>query len=374
MRIGILFEYSSMNGGEHSILNMIDCLKGSDCHFEVLAPPTGQLADEVRCRELSFTEFQLRDVSGARKTSAELASELAALVQRLRLDLLHANSLAMGRHLGGIADKLSVPTTSHLRDIISLKQKVVADLNRHQKLIAVSQATCQFHFNQGMDQERLVTVYNGVDSDRFQPRTGLGVLRRQLGISEEAFLVVTIGQICLRKGQVCLPEVAKLTQGDQRPFHFLLAGERHSTKQESIEFDEKITRDFEAYGLANRLHRLGYVQDVARLLNEADVLLHPARQEPLGRVLLEAAASGTPIVATNVGGTPEILEHDKSALLVAPDDVSGIAASLSRLVNDSQLSEQLAQAARTNVMSRFTPAVQARKLFEIWEAVIQAGF
>ncbi|MCA9018912.1 MAG: glycosyltransferase family 4 protein, partial [Planctomycetaceae bacterium] len=157
-------------------------------------------------------------------------------------------------------------------------------------------------------------------------------------------------------------------QGNQRT-HFLLVGERHSQKQESIDFDQALDAAFEQPGLQGRLHRLGYREDIQFLMNEADLLVHPANQEPLGRVLLEAIASGLPIVATNAGGTEEIVRHKESALLVPPGNAGLLAEEMQRMLNDSGLSQTLAQAALQRSAEQFTSEQAAERLTAFWQSL-----
>ena len=99
---------------------------------------------------------------------------------------------------------------------------------------------------------------------------------------------------------------------------------------------KRINFEFAMGGLKDRFHRLGYRADVERLLGEIDLVVHCARQEPFGRVLLEAAAAERPIIATTVGGTQEMLVHGESAILVAPDEPEAMAEAMVRLHGDAE--------------------------------------
>lgn len=370
IRIGLLFEYSTLNGGEHSILAAVDQLQSQHCEFVAIAPTEGPLYGEFKRRSLPVQEFTLRNPDGQRLPKEELAERLEACIQTHSLDIVHANSLTMGRHLGAVADQLSVPTTSHIRDIMSLSNAAVNDLNQHRLLIAVSLATREFHIQQGVDAEKIVAVYNGIDCDQFQPRTVTSSLRDEFGLPEDAILSATIGQICLRKAQNDLAQAAVLLKEECPNLHYLLIGERHSTKQETIEFEAAIGEVFEAAGMPERLHRLGYRSDIASLLNEVDLVIHPARQEPLGRVLLEAAASGVPIIATNVGGTPEIFRDGESALLIPPAEPELLAGAIKQLVKSPSLGDQLARNARRVIIEKFNIQQNAQLLATTWESVV----
>ena len=114
---------------------------------------------------------------------------------------------------------------------------------------------------------------------------------------------------------------------------FVVVGQRFSEKDEAIQFQRALERTASSPQLSGRFHFLGARTDVDRLLNELTLLVHAARQEPLGRVLLEAAAAGTAVVATRVGGTAEIFPGEPSAAwLVPPRDADSLAHAVGRLL------------------------------------------
>lgn len=368
-RIAIVFEYATLNGGERSMLTVIDRIDRAEFHLAAIAPESGPLADALRERGIALLPLRLWNERGARLPRDEAAGNLLSAICDLSPDVVHANSLAMGRLTGAIAGKIRVPAVAHLRDILKLSRAAVADLNRNRLLIAVSQATRDFHVDQGIDAARTRVLYNGVDCRRFCPRDSTGRLKRELGVSDGAFLVVTIGQIGLRKGQDVLAEAAVVAARRLPNVHYLLLGQRHSAKRESVEFERNVVHRFDEAGLGDRLHRLGYRNDVAWIMNEADLLVHPAHQEPLGRVLLEAAAAGLPIVATQVGGTPEIVEDGASARLVPPGDPEALAEAIVELRFDAAQRRRLAAQARVRAESTFDANRAAADLSEVWTEV-----
>jgi glycosyltransferase involved in cell wall biosynthesis len=362
--IAILFEFPSLSGGEFSMLSVLKQIN----QFEISAwlPTNGPLADKVQELNIPVINYSTHTLDGKLKPP-EALEELRPLLKQHSPDLLHANSLSMSRLLGAIADELSIPTTGHLRDIMKLSRKAINDVNQNQKLIAVSQATADFHIQQGLSPDKVSVIHNGVDLDQFQPREK-GPLRQELGLLDSAILIGTVGQICLRKGHDLLPKVATQLDCEGNHIHFCLVGERYSTKQESIDFDAAIDTGYESLGLSSHAHRLGFRDDIPLLLNEFDLLFHPARQEPLGRVLLEAAASGCPIVATNIGGTSEIVEHNQSALLFPVDDAETAAQHIQRVLTDADFSKKLASAARHRMKDHFQVNQAAERLAEFWKS------
>lgn len=369
LRIAVVFEFGTLNGGENSMLAVFDQLRDT-AEFIALAPEAGRLAGALRERGIELVPFEVRDATGNRLSRTELNRRLQEMVQECSPDLIHANSLSAGRILGAAASGLDKPTSTHLRDIVRLSTAAVRDLNAHRRLIAVSKATRQFHVDQGLDSQRTVVVYNGVDCETFSPRARTYSLQQELGVPRDAFLILTVGQIGLRKGQDVLAEAAVQLANRLPNAHYIVVGERNSAKAESVQFERDFKRKFEESGLAHRLHCLGYRNDVPQLMNECHLLVHAAKQEPLGRVLLEAAASGLPIITTNVGGTPEILADGVSGRLIPAGDTGALVAVIKELHGDADLRQTLASAARQQVCQRFNSKLAAQNLLDAWQRIV----
>ncbi|MGZ0174350.1 MAG: glycosyltransferase family 4 protein, partial [Planctomycetales bacterium] len=141
-------------------------------------------------------------------------------------------------------------------------------------------------------------------------------------------------------------------------------------KSESVEFEANVLRDFSACEPALELHRLGYRDDIPDLMQAADLLIHGARQEPLGRVLLEAAASGLATVATEVGGTSEIIVDGESGVLVPPDSVAAMTDAISGLIANAGRRMELASAAQLRISTDFGIANSAESLASLWRSAI----
>jgi glycosyltransferase involved in cell wall biosynthesis len=368
-RVAVLFEFNTLNGGEHSMLSAIDQLSAEPFEFVALAPVEGRLAEAFQQRGIQHLPISLRDQSGTRLPRAQVCEVLRDAIGSISPAIVHANSLAMGRLTGAIAHQIDAQCVAHLRDILKLTRTAVQDLNQNRVLLAVSRATSRFHIEQGMRAEQVRVLYNGVDCNRFRPRNRTESLRRELGLPQASFLVATIGQIGLRKGQDVLAEAAALSAGRLANVHYLVIGERLSSKAESKEFEQAMVDRFNQSGLGDQFHLLGYRNDIDRLMNDVDLLVHPAYQEPLGRVLLEAAAAGLPMIATAVGGTEEILCDSESARLVAPADPSALAAAIIELHSDASKRSRFAIAARRRVETAFNAQQAARDLAAIWSEI-----
>ncbi|UCF14820.1 MAG: glycosyltransferase family 4 protein, partial [Phycisphaerales bacterium] len=357
-------------GGELSLLTMLEALGQTEFEFVAAAPASGMLAGRLEQCGIQVLPLTLKDANGQKRSTEQISSHLLELVTRVSPDLVHSNSLSMGRMVGRIAPKLPIPCTAHLRDIIKLSKTAVSDLNQNAALIAVSNATKQFHVEQGISSDKLQVIYNGVNTELFRCAQATGILKKELGLSENAVLLANIGQICLRKGQILLARAAACLSEEFPEASYLFIGQRHSQKPESVAYENDIRLIFRDAGIENRLFYLGFRQDIPAILNEVDLVVHTAHQEPLGRVLLEAAFCGRAIVATEVGGTAEILTDQVSALLVSPDDPEALTVAIRRMLTDCELRSRLGQQARKVAIEKFSLPSAAANIRTFWKSFL----
>ncbi|HQU47485.1 MAG: hypothetical protein B7Z73_05130 [Planctomycetia bacterium 21-64-5] len=361
LKVAWLFEYPTLLGGERSLLATLPCLRQADIEPVALAPPDGPLAEALAGCGIEHRSFDVhaRDQAMSRE---QLRQELRSLLEDLRPALLHANSLSMGRLSGAVVEAAGIPSIAHLRDVVGLSAAAVADLNRHARLLAVSQATREFHLKQGICAERTQVCYNGVDLNVFCPLARTGWLHRKLGLPEDLVLAASIGQVVMRKGHDVLVRAAARVKDRLPVLHWLVVGERHSQKAEAVEYEASLHASIEAAGLARRSHFLGTIDHVERVLPEVTLLVHPARQEPLGRVLLEAAASGVACIATDVGGTSEIFPEATMARLVPPNDDYSLAKAMVQLIESPAERQAMGCSARRRMEETFGVEQAARAL------------
>ena len=330
----------------------------------------GPLQRELEQMHIATRLLEFHNGQGQRHSQQALREQLLRVCQQIRPQLIHANSVAMSRLVGPVAARAAIPSLGHLRDMLRISGQASRDLQCHARLLAVSAATKAWYERCGVAPEKLHGVHNGVDLHRFRPRERTGYLHRELSLPPSSILLATVGQIGLRKGTQDVLEAFRQVISRQSNIHLLIVGERHSKKLESIEFEQSLRRRAGSPDLAEHVHFLGYRNDISRLLPELTALVHGARQEPLGRVLLEAAAVGLPIVATDVGGTSEIFPpRTDSAVLVPAQNPDKMAHEIGCILQDSARQAELGTSARQRIRSHFSDKACATRIREHYEAV-----
>ena len=292
------------------------------------------------------------------------ALRLRRIIGRERVDIVHAHT--------GHAVGLSALATLGTRTPMVLTRRVDFRLRsnagsrwkhgRAAAIIAISRAVRAALVTSGVPEHRIDIVPSGVDLERVTtpaPRETLAAL----GMPPEAPLVVMVGALVPHKDPATFVRAIAAARRRVPELRALLVGE--GPLRPSL---EALIAELH---LAGRLVLTGYRRDADALLAAADVFTLSSEEEGLGTVLLDALAAGVPVAATSGGGIPEIIEHDRSGLLVAPHDHEGLGANIARLLGDDALRHRLVEGGRARVLE-FSVIETARRTLEIYRRVLAA--
>lgn len=280
---------------------------------------------------------------------------LRRLVRQWRPDILHGH-LIRGAYYAGHAAPRFVPSRPRRPVALCTAHATTArkHMGRCAHIIAVSQAVRQNLLRHGYDDARITTIYNGVPH---VPPGDRPALRRELGIPDGAFAVVNAGRFVPDKGQDLL--VRTLAQCPPQ-VHLYLIGAPDTP------FGEQV-RALAAQHDAARIHFLGYRPDVQRILPAFDAFALSSRREALSLAVVEAFAARLPVVATTVGGVPEIVIDGQTGLHARPEDPQSLAAGITWLASDAAQAQAYAQAARAMFEARLTVDGMVRRTMEVYE-------
>ena len=203
-------------------------------------------------------------------------------------------------------------------------------------------------------------VRNGIQVERFRPASVAArrQLASELGLPEGTRLIGTVGRLNVVKDQASLIQALLRMEPVSDDVALVIVGDGPLRGEL-----ERCARDA---GIAARVRFLGDRSDVDRLLAGLDVFALPSRSEGYSIALLEAAASALPVVATDVGGSREIVHHGVTGELVPPGDVGALAASLSRVLNDERASAGMRAAGRRWAMREASMQSMARRYMDFY--------
>ena len=332
----------------------------------IAAKSGGPLGKAIRAAGVELVELGLgpamlsRDfLRCVRETATVLRDRRVRIVQYFewRSALI---ALAAARRAGGcriVAARRSVPKERGAQRVLAeLAVRVAHRIVVNAELLRPS----------GAAGRRTDVIPSGVDTDVFRPTDRRDEAKRRLGIAPERSLIGTVGRLEPRKGTATLlAAFAALRGGGGRDAALVVVGDGPLRGE--------LERAAERLGVAADVHFLGDRADVLGVLAALDVFVLPSRTEGMSNALLEAMAAAHPVVATAVGGTPEVVSDGASGLLVPADDPAAMSAAIARILDDGALATRLGAAARQTVEARYDAKSMVRRLEAVYAAVACSG-
>jgi glycosyltransferase involved in cell wall biosynthesis len=211
----------------------------------------------------------------------------------------------------------------------------------------------------GIPASRITVQHNSVPAFEAPEHSVTARLRSRLGIPDRIPVLLTVGRLSAEKGFDDLVEAAAIARSSSPDFRLVIVGEGPERQR----LESSVAR----LGLTGRVLLPGHNNCIAPWYAMADFLVMPSHSEGSPNVLLEAMAAGLPIIATTVGGIPEIATDGETALLIPPHRPPAIANAITALLNDAALANKLSVQARLHAESRFSISSHYRSLIHVYE-------
>jgi glycosyltransferase involved in cell wall biosynthesis len=342
LRVAHVTAESGFSGGEVQLFLLLEGLRKRGHDDVLLCPPGSEAEREARRRGFETLAVTLR-------SDWSLAGALA-LSRRLREaapDLAHLHS-GRAAWLGGLAAaRVGLPALATRRMDRRLRRNPRNALLHGRLLrrsVAISEAVARQLADAGAPAARIALVPSAVDPAALHPQRAREQVRAELGARAGEPCLLTAASLVERKGiDVLLRALARLSAEESPPTLWIAGGgpERGAL----LELARQLA-------LGDRVRFLGARRDLPDLLAACDVFVLPSRHEGLGVAALEAMAAGRAVVASRVGGLAEAVAHERTGLLVPPDDPPALAGALARLLGDARLRERLAAAGPARIAER----------------------
>lgn len=326
----------------------------------------GALLDSVRALGVPVLDGGFR--AGFRPP-AMLAgvARLARYLRRERIDVVH-NYLLRANVAGSIAARLArTPAVlcskrgCHERRGLELLGARLSNGLAH-RVTTNARAVRDFvHRNEGCPEAKMVVIPSGVDTDRFRPSEGQEA-KSDLGLDPARPVVGIVTRMRVRKGVEEFLRALALAR-DRRPdLQGVVVGE--------VELDADLRRLVEELGLGDRLWLLGARRDMPEVLRAFDVFVLASHDEGMSNAILEAMATGLPVVATDVGGTGEVVRDGQTGTLVPARDPVALAQAVGDLLADPDRRAALGRAGRAVVVENFSARTMVRQMEELYFSLL----
>lgn len=354
-----------LRGSEVCLLNLLKSLD-TQRFMPVLWTNNPQLHQQAQQLGITseFSTFQvLFGWPGQRASLSQYLRQISkaiALIREHDIQLIHVNSGAPCQWMWWAAKRCSVPMLTQLHSDYTLRDRLRLCLHLSPHLVTVSHAISTKLHGEGYPQQQLSVVHNGIDIDELQAQP-VHCVRTALGLPPDCKVIASVGSLIYRKGMDRLIRmVANLKPSD---VHLVIIGdgpEKQALEQLAAELDVR-----------SQIHLVGEQANVCGWLRGGvDLFISGARDEAFGLVLAEAAIAGVPVIAPRVGGIPEVLQHDSSALLYDPQQPQLLAQFTEQLLTDRCTAQTLSQCAYLRAISQFSLQANTSKLSSLYEELL----
>lgn len=355
--------HSLAPGGAEAVLVDLAAVAPT-ANLELAVMPLVRVADQRYVRALHARDVPVLSLDLPSRWDPRAFSRSLVRLEAWRPDIVHTH-LQHADIVGAFAARrLRVPMVSTLHvvhdqpgPVSRIKRRVAAAarLSTAARTISVSDAQRRWYLDAfpGADADHVVTIRNGIADPRARPSDGAATteLRRSLGVPATAVMAVQISILRPGKGHTDLLAAVRMLP-TQPAVHVVIVGDGPLRGQVEAQ----------ARHIANRVHVTGFRYDVPAILDSCDMVVQPSEFDALPTTLIQALAAGKPVVATAVGGIPEIVTTDEG-VLVPPRDPSALAGAIGALAADPQRRIRLGVSAR----QRFERCFEAHR----WAAALR---
>lgn len=352
MRIAYVSQFPNMvGGGEYSLLDLMSHLPK---HIEpvLITPSEGIFTDKAKKKNIQHITLPMPPLKQAR--FSELRAWRKAL-KALNPDIIHANNSRAAFYAGVAAKQLGIPIIFHCRvsDHDGLMDKLLQRLV--DMMICNSEAVAQRFADFPKPTQ---VIYNGL------PITPYPNLPNPLPSAERYMLFV--GRLTEEKQLDHALHIFAVLADKYQDLHFVIVG---GAGPEDEGYVQTLKDKFMGKNWLPRVHWLGHCHDVTKWYVHAQFLILTSKHEGFGRVLVEAMAQSTPVVAYAVGGVPEVFEDGKQGFLIAPNDQQAMINACQRLLDDEALNKSMGQAGAKHVQ-KFSIEKHVSQVVSVYQGLV----
>lgn len=377
-RFKILHVIRPAKGGMKNHLLSLLYLADRNLFELAVACPPGSMTREISQLGIKVIPIPLKGEISPRSDWTTI-STLVQILRREGITILHAHSSKaglVGRVAAGLARTPVVFMTAHnsifyeywpawKKSIFAASEWLLA---RHtHRILTVSEALREeLLTTERLNPDQVLTIHNGIDLTPFRQGVERRAVLRSLGVPQLGQLVGTIARLAPQKGLTFFLQAAAILCRDYQ-VNFVVVGD--GPLRQALEEERT------ALGLQRRFFFVGERQDIPQILSAMDIFVLPSVTEGLPLTILEAMAAGKPVVATRVGGIPEVVMDEKTGLLVPPQNPQALARAVATLLSNRNRAKEMGQHGQQRVLERFTNDIMVRKIEEQYKIILASrGF
>ena len=366
LKILFIHGIGAIGGAERELITIVHQLAQRGYHPIVVCPASSPLQQElaacgIETRNVPFPAWRKFNPFFAYYKSIHL---LESVIESIQPQIIHVNDIWWVPQTRRACRKSELPIVAHVRQEIEPPKVVQYELDKVDFVLPISKQIQRSLETGGVSPYQVKTLYSGLELKRFSMNVNGSQIRKTLGLSDAAVVIGTVANLFPRKGYDVMLQAMPIIHAKAPHAHYLIIGMGGNA------YEQQLRRQVKQFCLEKYVHFLGFHSDFS-CLAALDVYVQPSRMEGLGIAVLEAMAMNRPVVATDVGGLPEIVQHQRTGLLVKPDDAHALAEAILTFLSDPERLRVFGAEGRRRVEAHFTVETMMDGLVQSYQYVLR---
>jgi glycosyltransferase involved in cell wall biosynthesis len=358
-RVLQLCSSSAVSGAERHVFNLSTILRQRGHFVQGVTPLSGWLPNAYLVEEIPNHSMGMRGAGWWRTVGYCMKQ-----VRLNKLNVIHTH-LTRAAYIGNMVGTLTrtpIVTSVHIANHDKIYRRLA---KRNNKLVAVSDFVRGTLHGRGVPDRYIETVYNGTDLLDYAYADPL-ITKRALGIQSDHQVIGIVGRVCREKGHLEMVRAMKSIVKDNPKTQLMFVGRLIE------QFAEELKDEIKANELDDKITMTGERHDISALLDSMSVSVMPSYIETFGIAALEAMARGKPVVATRVGGLPEVVRDQQTGILVDLQ-VDEIAGAVSYLLNNETIRNEMGARGKQMVADHFTNERMVDKFESVYSRCVSGA-
>ena len=346
-------------GGPQQVVTLMKGLEAHGVDSTLLCPEDSAVAELAKSAQLKVKRVPYKG-----EHDFSIIKAIRETVKDRHFDLMHAHSRrGADNYTAIVARRTKIPAIL-TRRVINVENNFIAGpkYRSFKKVVAVSEAVERSLKRQRVDSDLRMTIHDGINLQDYTEQYSREHLLAEFNLPDNAFIIGNVGRFTENKGQLSLLEAFTLIHKKYPQTHLILFGEGEML-DDLVDYVKK-------HQLTEQVHFAGFRMDMPKWYGALQVVVHTAMLEALSVALLEAGASGVPLIAYNNGGISEVIRHMHNGMLVQPGQVDQLADAIQRLLESRTLTKRLADNSKKTCAQNFSAERMVSQYHQLYTEIL----
>ncbi|MCG7879188.1 MAG: glycosyltransferase family 4 protein [Candidatus Thiodiazotropha taylori] len=359
-----------VDGPGRTILQCADMIDRNKCNIHIGAFSGESHNDHAYMKKAVELGLDVVAIKENRSFDRSVIDQIKQVVRKRAIDIIHTHDFRSNIYglICARSQRLPLVSTCHGWISNNWKGRLYTAIDKyllrfHDQIIVVSDVMKKRLERSGIQSDKIHVINNALVINDYEIKRENSKFRNELNISKDKKIIASIGRLSPEKRQDIFLSAAKYLVGKNRDLIFLIVGVGPE--------EDELRALANELGISDNVIFSGYRNDMVDIYNGIDLVVQSSNTEGMPNVVLESLLMGVPVIATNVGGTAQIVQHNVNGVLIESEDLSALEYALEEYINNVAKHNEMALVGRNHVIENFNQDARVKKLFSVYERLAE---